>query len=105
MHDEALKRPAGDSGHGLIHGWSESDACLAATPEVWWKPYFANSAFTVRGLRDLARVWPDITKRSGGSERSAQDWLKRAQTLHDATIAGIEQNVKYDMKPPYIGPL
>ena len=105
MHDEALKRPADDPGHGLIHGWSESDACLAATPEVWWKPYFANSAFTVRGLRDLARAWPEITRRAAGTERQAQDWLRRAQTLHDATIASIEKNIKHDMTPPYIGPL
>jgi hypothetical protein len=105
MHDESLKRPAGDPGRGLIHGWSESDACLAATPEVWWKPYFANSAFTARGLRDLARAWPEITRHAAGSDRQAQDWLRRAQTLQDATIASIEQNIKHDMKPPYIGPL
>jgi len=105
MHDEALKRPADDPGHGLIHGWSESDACLANTPEVWWKPYFANSAFTVRGLRDLGRVWPEITRRGGGSERQAQDWLRRAETLREATIGSMEKNVRRDMTPSYIGPL
>jgi hypothetical protein len=105
MHDESLNRPAGDPGRGLIHGWSESDACLAATPEVWWKPYFANSAFTVRGLRDLARAWPEITRHAAGTDHQAQDWLRRAQTLQEATIASIEANIKPEMKPPYIGPL
>ena len=105
MHDESLKRPAGDSGRGLIHGWSESDACLAATPEVWWKPYYANSAFTVRGFRDIARAWPAVTGHAAASDRMAQDWLRRAQTLQDTMVASMEQNIKYDMKPPYIGPL
>jgi hypothetical protein len=105
MHDESLKRAADDPGHGLIHGWSESDACLAATPEIWWKPYFANSAFSVRGLRDLARAWPEITHRGAGTERQAQDWLRRAETLREATIASMEKNIRRDMTPPYIGPL
>ncbi|MEO8369362.1 MAG: Tat pathway signal protein [Candidatus Solibacter sp.] len=105
MHDVSLKLPADDPGRGLIAGWSESDAALAATPEVWWKPYYANSAFTVRGLRDIARVWPELQKHTPAADRAAQDWLKRAQVLQDATLHSIEKNIKRDMKPPYIGPM
>src|SRR5215469_1341255 len=57
LHDESLKLPTTDPGFGLIQGWCESDACLAADPSIWWKPYFANSAFTVRGWRDIATTW------------------------------------------------
>jgi hypothetical protein len=46
LHEEGLALPKGSPGHGLIHGWSESDACLKGNPELYWKPYFANSAFT-----------------------------------------------------------
>lgn len=105
MHDTSLKLPADDAGHGLISGWSESDAALANTPEVWWKPYFANSAFTVRGLRDIARAWPEVLRRAPAAERAAQDWLRRAKVLQDATVNSIEKNVKREMKPPYVGPL
>ena len=59
MHDESLKLPKDAPGYGLIHGWSESDACLAPQPMTWWQPYYANSAFAARGLqghrRDLDR--------------------------------------------------
>jgi hypothetical protein len=97
LHDVSLKLPRDNPGYGLIHGWSESDACLAATPETWWQPYFANSAFAARGLRDMARAWPEISP--------AAEWLKRSKTLQDATVSSIEKNVRRDMKPPYIGPL
>jgi hypothetical protein len=97
LHDISLKLPHDSPGYGLIHGWSESDACLAATPETWWQPYFANSAFAARGLRDIARAWPEIS--------SATEWLTRSKTLQDATIASIEKNIRRDMRPPYIGPL
>ncbi|WP_280529561.1 hypothetical protein [Shewanella dokdonensis] len=30
---------------------------LFEDPAIWWKPYFANSAMTVRGLNDIAAVW------------------------------------------------
>jgi hypothetical protein len=97
LHDISLKLPRENPGYGLIHGWSESDACLAATPETWWQPYFANSAFAARGLRDMARAWPEISP--------AAEWLTRSKTLQDTTVASIEKNVRRDMKPPYIGPL
>src|SRR5262249_46665065 len=71
MHDTSLKLPPDDRGYGLIAGWSESDACLAPRPAIWWKPYYANSAFAARGLRDLGRVW------GGFNSRLAQEWMKR----------------------------
>jgi len=107
LHDESLRLPQDSPGYGLIHGWSESDACLAPDPKVWWQPYFANSAFAARGFKDIARAWLDTTRlKSVAAMRSeAEDWMKRSQTLQDATIASIERNIKPDLKPPYIGPL
>jgi hypothetical protein len=97
MHDESLKLPQEDPGHGLIHGWSESDACLANEPAIWWQPYFANSAFAARGLKDIARAWKN--------HNHSTEWLQRSKTLEAATVASIERNVRRDMSPPYIGPL
>jgi hypothetical protein len=99
LHDASLKLPADDPGYGLIHGWSESDACLAANPSVWWQPYFANSAFSARGLKDIGRAWRDMSL-SGNEE-----WLRRAKILQDSTLAAIEKNVWKNEKPPYIAPL
>src|ERR1039458_124850 len=96
MHDTSLKLPPDDRGYGLIAGWSESDACLAARPEVWWKPYYANSAFAARGLRDLSRVW------GGFSARLAQDWMKRSDTLLDTTLKSIDKWTLNDKTPPYV---
>src|SRR5215813_9379690 len=105
MHDESLKLPQDDAGHGLIHGWSESDSCLAATPSTWWLPYFANNAFAARGLRDLARAWPAISVSHSGTtaKRQADEWLLRSKTLQDVTIASMEKNIWKDQKPLYIG--
>jgi hypothetical protein len=104
MHDESLRLPEDDRGHGLISGWSESDACLAARPEIWWKPYFANSAWAARGLRDLARVWPQID-RAADRQAAAAEWTRRGHVLQDAVVKSIEKNIRRDMNPPYIGPL
>jgi len=105
MHDQSLKLPQDDPGHGLIHGWSESDSCLAATPSTWWLPYFANSAFAARGLRDLARAWPGMSASHSGTSamQEAEAWLRRSKTLQDATIASIERNIWKDQNPAYIG--
>jgi hypothetical protein len=100
MHEESLKLPASDPGYGLIHGWSESDSCLAATPQLWWLPYYANSAFASRGLRDLGRVWPII---SPSSKQSADTWLRQGATMQDAVVQAIRKNTRHDMNPPYIG--
>jgi hypothetical protein len=107
LHDQSLALPQNDPGYGLIHGWSESDACLAATPAVWWQPYFANSAFAARGLRDIARVWTELdnAKSSPGMAEQASLWSKRSKQLQDRTIRSIEENIRKDVNPPYIGPL
>ena len=107
MHEQSLKLPPDDAGHGLIHGWSESDACLAPTPATWWQPYFANSAFAARGLRDLARAWPQVGSghRSESAKQESNDWLQRSKMLEATTVASIEKNIWQDEKPPYIGPL
>jgi hypothetical protein len=100
MHDESLKLPKDDVGYGLIHGWSESDACLAANPNMWWLPYFANSAFAARGLQDLAQAWSAMDK---GAVSQSRNWLNRAKILREATVASIEKDMWRDRKPPYIG--
>ncbi|HXW56022.1 MAG TPA: hypothetical protein VEJ67_09755 [Candidatus Cybelea sp.] len=102
LHEESLKLPADDPGHGLICGWSESDSCLAPKPMMWWLPYYSHNAFAARGLRDLGRVWPEIT---GGrsSESAATSWLARSKTLESSLVRAIERDVRRDMNPPYIG--
>ena len=96
MHDVSLKLPPSDRGYGLIAGWSESDACLAPRPEIWWKPYYANSAFAVRGLRDLSRVWGGI------NAKLAQDWSRRSDALLDATLKSIDKWTMNEKQPPYV---
>ena len=100
MHDDSLKRPKDDVGYGLIHGWSESDACLAATPELWWLPYFANNAWSARGLMDWARASTAMDHNAGAQ---AQKWLDRAKVMREATVASMEKDMWRDRKPPYIG--
>jgi hypothetical protein len=101
LHDAALRLPASDRGYGLIHGWCESDSCLMPDPSVWWKPYFANSAFAVRGWRDLAAVWksPDFDAKMGAS------WSRRSEQLLATLQKSIDANTRRDRNPPYIGPL
>ena len=103
LQDEALKLPETDRGHGLISGWNESDSCLNANPEMWNKPYFANSAMTVRGWREIAKLWRTL-KLSGG-EAMASDWEGRSERLKEALITSIAKNTKREMTPTYIGPL
>jgi len=103
LHDEALKLSSSDPGYGLIHGWCESDACLAADPSVWWKPYFANSAFTIRGWRDAAATWRKL--KFTGYEALSNDWQRRSEQLQHELVKSIDANTKRDMTPPYIGPL
>ncbi len=96
MHDTSLALPPDDRGYGLIAGWSESDACLLPRPEIWWKPYYANSAFAARGLRDLARAWRAF------NPSLAQTWIKRSDTLLEATLKSIDKWTLNDKTPPYI---
>ncbi len=102
LHEEALGLPAADPGHGLIHGWNESDSCLFPDPSVWWRPYFANSAFAVRGWRALAQVWPAL--RPGETAR-AQGWADRARRLQARLEASVRASVRRDLSPPYVPPL
>ena len=96
MHDTSLKLPPDDRGYGLIAGWSESDACLAPHPEIWWKPYYANSAFAARGLRDLSRAW------SGIDGQLAQEWMKRSDMLLSTTLKSIDKWTLNEKTPPYV---
>src|SRR5262249_12509657 len=97
MHDASLKLPETAPGHGLIAGWSESDACLAPEPATWWQPYYATRPFTARGCSDLARAWRQL-KRPGPT----QDWTRRAAMLRDATVASLRKNMRIDLTPPYV---
>jgi hypothetical protein len=101
LHDEALALPASDRGYGLIHGWCESDSCLAPDPAVWDRPYFANSAFAIRGWRDIAAVWRTLQF----SESVSAEWSRRAVQLRAQLDTSIDANIRRDVKPPYIGPL
>lgn len=104
MHDESLKLPAENPGHGLIHGWSESDSCLMPTPMTWWLPYYANSAFASRGLRDIGGAWPEIFgAKDQASVETAERWQKRSAILRNAVVQSIQKNTRSDMTPPYIG--
>jgi len=103
LEDEALRLPPLDRGYGLVHGWCESDSCLAPAPATWDKPYFSNSAFTVRGWRDIAETWRSL--KLGGAEAMAQEWVRRSDRLQAALIRSIDANTKLEMKPPYVGPL
>jgi len=107
LHDESLRLPPDNPGYGLIHGWNESDSCLMRTPMTWWQPYFANSAFAARGLKDIARTWRMLNrdKTSAGMETLAGEWLRHSQSLSHAMTGSVQKNVRHDMNPPYIGPL
>jgi hypothetical protein len=74
---------------------------------TWWKPYFNNSAFAARGLKDIAGVWKDINRGNADTrvEKTYSDWLRHSKSLEDAVIASIRKSVRRDMTPPYIGPL
>jgi hypothetical protein len=102
LHEASKRLPADNPGHGLIHGWSESDSCLHPDPMLWWLPYYANSAFAARGLRDVARVWPEIQATTAGKALAA-DWIARSTALEKTVAAVMEKNVQHDVNPPYIG--
>ena len=104
MHEASLELPQEDPGYGIIHGWSESDSCLMPNPKIWWLPYFANNAFTARGLKDLSRCWAKVTGSGNpGSEQQAASWNQRSRRLQEALRASLEKNVRRDMNPPYVG--
>lgn len=99
MHDESLKLAPSEPGYGIIHGWSESDACLHNTPSTWWLPYYANNAWTARGFIDLARAWEKLYP---ASRATAQGWVKRAQQMRETMLSAMQKNVEKDKNPPYI---
>ena len=105
MHDESLQLPRENAGYGLISGWSESDSCLSENPSLYWRPYYANSAFAARGFKDIAKAWRELASinSSPGMETLAQEWLKRSHTLQERTIESIQKNIRSDKSPPYIG--
>ena len=102
LHDLSLKKSAADAGYGLLDGWSESDACLHPDPSVWWKPYWNNSAFAVRGWRDIARVWPLIAPDQAAL---AKDWTARADMLQSQLVKTMRASVRKDLTPPYLAVL
>lgn len=105
MHDESLRLPQDDPAYGMIRGWSESDSCLHENPSLYWQPYYANSAFAARGLKDIAPVWKTLSRSASAPDmqKLAESWLKRSAVLQDRTIASIEKNIQNDKTPPYIG--
>ena len=100
LQDEALKLPTNDRGYGLIHGWCESDACLAPDPTIWWKPYYANSAFTVRGWREIAALWR--TLKLPGVEAKIADLEGRASRLQEQLLKSLDANTRKNLSPPYV---
>ena len=105
MHDESLQLPKEDPAYGLIRGWSESDSCLSENPSVYWRPYYANSAFAARGFKDIAGAWTELarTHSSAGMKALGQGWLERSLKLKAQTIQSIEKNIASEKTPPYIG--
>ncbi len=101
LHDQALALPRTAHGYGLLHGWNESDACLFPDPSLWWKPYYANSALTIRGWEDIAQGWSTL----GGDAGQATQWQRRAKQLRARLEASLRANVRRDLSPPYVGPL
>jgi hypothetical protein len=102
LHEESLALPASDPGQGLIHGWNESDSCLFPDPSVWWRPYFANSAFAVRGWGALAAVWPALAPADAAR---AEAWAGRARTLQARLTQAVRASVRRDLSPAYVPPL
>jgi hypothetical protein len=105
MHDESLRLAHDDPSYGLIRGWSESDSCLDQNPSLYWQPYYANSAFAARGLKDISPVWIALSRTASapGMEQLTHDWLRRSNVLRDQTISSLEKNVQNEKTPPYVG--
>lgn len=103
LHEESLLLPVSDPGHGLIHGWCESDSCLMPDPSVWWKPYFSNSAFAVRGWHDISAIWRALN--FDGAETLAASWSRSSTQLQATLIESIDAHTRHEMQPAYIAPL
>ena len=105
MHDESLRISANDPGFGLIRGWSESDSCLMENPSVYWQPYYANTAFAARGLKDIASTWRELDRLypRRGMLPVATSWHSRSEVLRRRVIESLEKNIQAERTPPYIG--
>ncbi len=103
LHDQSLRLPPDNPGYGLLHGWCESDSCLMSDPAVWDKPYFANSAFAVRGWRAIAAAWTGLKLPQSAAQ--AREWSLRSRQLQAALIASLQANTWQQRTPPYIPPL
>jgi hypothetical protein len=103
LHDESLRLNATDPGYGLLHGWCESDSCLMPNPAVWDKPYFANSAFAVRGWRAIAATWTML--RLTGSAALIADWTRRSEQLRTRLVDSVRASTWHDRTPAYVTPL
>jgi hypothetical protein len=101
LHDIALALPKDDPKHGLIQGWSESDACLHPWPHVWWQPYYANTAFAARGLKDIAGAYKNLPR----SAAAADGWIARSAQLTETLVASMRQHLRRDLDPPYVPPM
>jgi len=106
LHEISLKLPKDDPGYGIIHGWSESDSSLHPKPMTWWLPYYSNSAFAARGLKDIGQAWEGIdrAKPAAGLEKRAGEWSRRSKVLQETLVETMRKNVKKEMTPAYIGP-
>lgn len=100
LHEAGLRLAPADPGHGLLQGWSESDSCLHPDPGLWWKSYWNNSAFAVRGWRDLAAMWTSIAPEDTDFATSLR---RRADGLQAGLVTSLRANVLHDLTPPYIG--
>lgn len=98
LHDESLRLDHANPGYGLIAGWNESDSSLFPDPSIWWKPYYANSAFAARGLLELSEVWPEMM-----AAPAPAAWAQRGAQLRDAVAHSVARNIRRDMQPPYLG--
>lgn len=107
LHEESLRLPPDSPGYGLIHGWSESDACLRDTPMVYWQPYYGNTAFAVRGFKDMGQAWLEIarSKPNPALEKEGRELLRRSQVLRDILMKSIEKYLRKDLTPPYVPPM
>jgi hypothetical protein len=72
-------------------------------PTVWDKPYFANSAFAIRGWRAIAATWKKL--KPTGSAPLFEDWTRRSEQLQSALVASIQANTWRDRTPAYVTPL
>lgn len=100
---EALALPTNDPGHGPLHGWCESDSSLMPDPSVWNKPYFANSAFTIRGWRAIAATWKNLKLK--GAAPLVQEWTHRSEHLQATLVKSVQANTWHDRTPAYVTPL